>query len=118
MAKKQEADLNGEEKAQKPRGEHSTKNKRITNPKYIIIVKVNYLKQRHIGLSAQDEQTMLKVIGAESVDQLISETMPEDILLKEPIVLSDPLSEQEMLDLLSSMAEENLPYRSYIGRGW
>ena len=99
-------------------GGHSPKNKRITNPKYIIIVKVNYLKQRHIGLSAQDEQTMLKVIGAESVDQLISETMPEDILLKEPIVLSDPLSEQEMLDLLSSLAEENLPYRSYIGRGW
>lgn len=66
-------------------------------------MKVNYLKQRHIGLSAQDEQTMLKVIGAESVDQLISETMPEDILLKEPIVLSDPLSEQEMLDLLSAL---------------
>ena len=34
-------------------------------------MKVNYLKQRHIGLSEQDEQKMLKVIGAESVEQLI-----------------------------------------------
>ena len=45
-------------------------------------MKVNYLKQRHIGLSEQDEQKMLKVIGAESVEQLIAETMPEDILLR------------------------------------
>jgi len=81
-------------------------------------VKVNYLKQRHIGLSEQDEQKMLKVIGAESVEQLIAETMPEDILLKEPIELPEPLTEQQMLDSLTASAQANVLNRSYIGRGW
>lgn len=81
-------------------------------------MKVNYLKQRHIGLSEQDEQKMLKVIGAESVEQLIAETMPEDILLKEPIELPEPLTEQKMLDALTASAQANVLNRSYIGRGW
>ena len=81
-------------------------------------MKVNYLKQRHIGLSEQDEQKMLKVIGAESVEQLIAETMPEDILLKEPIELPEPLTEQQMLDALTASAQANVLNRSYIGRGW
>lgn len=81
-------------------------------------MKVNYLKQRHIGLSEQDEQKMLKVIGAESVEQLIAETMPEDILLKEPVELPEPLTEQQMLDSLTVSAQANVLNRSYIGRGW
>jgi len=81
-------------------------------------VKVNYLKQRHIGLSEQDEQQMLKVIGVESVEQLIAETMPEDILLKKPIELPKPLTEQQMLDSLNASAQNNVLNRSYIGRGW
>ena len=81
-------------------------------------MKVNYLKQRHIGLSEQDEQLMLKVIGAESVEQLIAETMPEDILLKKPIELPEPLTEQQMLDSLNASAQANVLNRSYIGRGW
>lgn len=81
-------------------------------------MKVNYLKQRHIGLSEQDEQQMLKVIGVESVEQLIAETMPEDILLKKPIELPKPLTEQQMLDSLNASAQANVLNRSYIGRGW
>ena len=81
-------------------------------------MKVNYLKQRHIGLSEQDEQQMLKVIGVESVEQLIAETMPEDILLKKPIELPKPLTEQQMLDSLNASAQDNVLNRSYIGRGW
>ena len=81
-------------------------------------MKVNYLKQRHIGLSEQDEQQMLKVIGAESVEQLIAETMPEDILLKKPVELPEPLTEQQMLDSLNTAAQANVLNSSYIGRGW
>ena len=81
-------------------------------------MKVNYLKQRHIGLSEQDEQQMLKVIGAGSIEQLIAETMPADILLKEPVELPEPLTEQQMLDSLNASAQANVLNRSYIGRGW
>ncbi len=81
-------------------------------------MKVNYLKQRHIGLSEADQQTMLQTIGAESMEQLIGQVMPKDILLPEPIELPEPLSEQEMLNSLQALSEQNVSARSYIGRGW
>lgn len=81
-------------------------------------MKVNYLQSRHIGLSEEEQTAMLQAIGAESVEQLISETMPENILLDESLELDEPLSEQEHLDSMSAMAADNLPYKSLIGRGW
>ena len=81
-------------------------------------MKVNYLKDRHIGLSEADRQEMLAAIGAESMEQLIEQTMPAEILLDEPLDLDEPLTEQEHLDSLAAMAEKNLPFKSLIGRGW
>ena len=81
-------------------------------------MKQNYLESRHIGLSEKDEQKMLEVIGADSLEQLIHETMPEDILLPEPIELDAPMSEQELLECTQALADENVPAHSLIGRGW
>ncbi len=81
-------------------------------------MKVNYLKQRHIGLSQEERKEMLAAVGVESMEQLIEQTMPKDILLKEPLELDEPLTEQEHLDSIADMAVENLPYKSLIGRGW
>ena len=78
----------------------------------------NYLKSRHIGLNDQDRKAMLETIHAESMDQLIDETMPKGIRLSEPLDLDEPLTEQEHLDSLAAMAEKNLPFKSLIGRGW
>ena len=61
---------------------------------------------------------MLAEVGVESMEQLIEQTMPKDILLKEPLDLDEPLTEQEHLDSIADMAAENLPYKSLIGRGW
>ena len=81
-------------------------------------MKTNYLKSRHIGLTEQDQQQMLEVIGVKSVDELIAQTMPADILLDEPLDLDEPLTEQEHLNTVHDMAQKNQVYRSYIGRGW
>ena len=81
-------------------------------------MKVNYLKQRHIGLSEEEKQQMLAEVGVKSMEELIEQTMPKDILLKEPLDLDEPLTEQEHLDSISDMAASNLPYKSLIGRGW
>ena len=81
-------------------------------------MKTNYLKSRHIGLTEQDQQQMLEVIGVKSVDELIAQTMPADILLDEPLDLDEPLTEQEHLNTVHTMAQKNQLYRSYIGRGW
>ena len=81
-------------------------------------MKTNYLKNRHIGLTEQDQQQMLEVIGVKSVEELIAQTMPADILLDEPLDLDEPLTEQEHLNTVHEMAQKNQLYRSYIGRGW
>ena len=81
-------------------------------------MQVNYLKSRHIGLSEEDKKQMLAEVGVESMEQLIEQTMPKDILLPEPLDLDEPLTEQEHLDTIADMAAENLPYKSLIGRGW
>ena len=81
-------------------------------------MKVNYLKMRHIGLSEADEKKMLEAIGAESVDALVRETMPADILLPEGIELDEPVTEQVHLETAETLLNTNVPARSYIGRGW
>ena len=81
-------------------------------------MKVNYLEKRHIGLSEADEKKMLEAIGAESVDALVRETMPADILLPEGIELDDPSTEQVYLETAETLLNTNVPARSYIGRGW
>ena len=79
---------------------------------------VNYLENRHIGLTPEDEKNMLEFIGAESMEALVRETMPADILLPEPIELDQPLTEQKQLENAEELLAENIPARSYIGRGW
>ena len=81
-------------------------------------MKTNYLQSRHIGLNESEQQQMLEVIGVKSVDELIAQTMPADILLEEPLDLDEPLTEQEHLATMHQMAAKNQLYRSYIGRGW
>ena len=61
---------------------------------------------------------MLETIGVNTIDELIAQTMPSDILLDEPLDLDEPLTEQEHLSTMHQMAAKNQLYRSYIGRGW
>ena len=80
---------------------------------------VNYLESRHIGLTPEDEKKMLEAIGAESMEALVKETMPADILLPEPIELAEAVTEQEFLnEAEASLSENNTFACSYIGRGW
>lgn len=81
-------------------------------------MKVNYLESRHIGLTPADEQKMLSALGVKSLDALVRETMPEDILLPEPIELEEPYTEQQQLEVAETLLGHNEPARSFIGRGW
>ena len=81
-------------------------------------MQVNYLESRHIGLTPEDEKQMLAAVGAESMEALVRETMPADILLPEPIELDEPLTEQKQLENAQNLLAENIPARSFIGRGW
>ena len=43
----------------------------------------NKFVNRHVGISAEDIPSMLQAIGVKSVDELIDQTIPSDIRLKE-----------------------------------
>lgn len=73
---------------------------------------------RHIGPRESDLEHMLGVIGAESIDQLIYETLPDDIRLKEPLKLDPAMTEFEYMNHIRELGGKNKIYRSYIGLGY
>lgn len=81
-------------------------------------MKTEYLAPRHIGITDQDLPEMLKHIGVSSLNELIHQTIPEQILLKKPLHLPVPLSEREYQEHIADLAAENKLYTSYIGQGW
>lgn len=73
---------------------------------------------RHIGITERDLPHMLETIGVESVEQLINETIPDDIKLKKPLDLPQGISEHEFLNHLHALAKKNRVFKSYIGLGY
>jgi glycine dehydrogenase len=61
---------------------------------------------------------MLSYIGADSMEQLIFETIPSDIRLKKGLDLAPALSENEYLEHINALASKNKVYKSYIGLGY
>lgn len=77
-----------------------------------------HLAPRHIGINAADMPVMLKEIGASSLDELIAQTLPADIRLKNPLVLPQPLTERAYGEHIAALAAKNQIFTSYIGQGW
>ena len=78
----------------------------------------NALINRHIGINFEDEIKMLASIGINSVDELIKQTIPSNILLKNKINLPEQLTEYQFLNHINELASKNKLYKSYIGQGW
>ncbi len=73
---------------------------------------------RHIGITENDMPRMLQTIGVDSLEQLISETIPDDIKLKLPLELPAGISEHEFLGHLQELAQKNKIFKTYIGLGY
>src|SRR5690606_36769858 len=73
---------------------------------------------RHIGTLSNDAAEMLSVIGKNSIDELINETMPSEIRFQQPLDLPEALSEYEILQHLQELADKNKKARSFIGYGY
>ncbi len=74
--------------------------------------------RRHIGPDAAEQQAMLDTLGAESLDALISQTVPGSILRKELLDMAGPRSEAEVLAYLKGVASKNEIFTSCIGMGY
>ncbi|MGB7785702.1 MAG: aminomethyl-transferring glycine dehydrogenase [Salinimicrobium sp.] len=73
---------------------------------------------RHIGPRENDLQDMLRTVGVDSIDQLIYETLPDDIRLKKELDLAPAMSEHEYLAHSTALAAKNKIFKTYIGLGY
>ena len=78
----------------------------------------NAFALRHIGLREEDHNTMLNTVGVESIDQLIYETIPDDIRLKKELSLENPMTEYEYLLHIRELSKKNKLFKTYIGLGY
>ena len=78
----------------------------------------NSFTTRHIGPSDQSTQNMLNKIGISSIDQLINETIPSSIRLKNNLDLEEGISEQEYAAHITAIGAKNKVFKSYIGLGY
>ena len=73
---------------------------------------------RHIGPRETDLQHMFKTIGVETFDQLIFETIPDDIRLKSDLNLEPAMTEYEYLTHIQELGKKNKVFKSFIGLGY
>jgi glycine dehydrogenase len=77
----------------------------------------DFANRRHIGPSPSEMTEMLKVVGAESLDALIEQTVPKAI--RQDSALSWPaLSEAALLKRMEEVAARNKVMTSLIGQGY
>jgi glycine dehydrogenase len=74
--------------------------------------------RRHLGPDEAAQREMLAVLGAPSLDALVREVVPHDILLKEPLALGEAKTEAEALAEISAHAARNELWRTFIGMGY
>ncbi|WP_428827746.1 aminomethyl-transferring glycine dehydrogenase [Azonexus sp. IMCC34842] len=73
---------------------------------------------RHIGPCPTEVAAMLAAIGADSLDQLIDQTVPAAIRLPADLPLPTPQREHEALATLKAIAGKNVINKSCIGMGY
>jgi len=73
---------------------------------------------RHIGPRESDLNHMFKTIGVDNIDQLIFETIPDDIRLKNDLNLDAPMTEYEYLTHIQELGNKNKLFKTYIGLGY
>ena len=74
--------------------------------------------ERHIGLSSDDVEKMLKVLGFDSLDELIDRAVPQAIRIDGSLNLPQAQTEYAALARLKEIASKNQVFRSFIGMGY
>lgn len=81
-------------------------------------MQTNSFVLRHIGPRENKVQEMLNTIGVDSLDDLIYNTIPNDIRLKSPLNLPEPMSEYEFASHIQKLGNKNKQFKTYIGLGY
>ena len=73
---------------------------------------------RHIGPNPTELNIMLKTIGVESVEELLNQTIPDNIRLKKDLNIPEGISEMEFLKEIKKLSSLNKNFKTYIGLGY
>ena len=76
-------------------------------------MKTDAFALRHIGPRETDLQHMLKTVGVDSLEQLVYETLPDDIRLKAPLDLEPEMTEYEYLNHIHALGNKNKVFKTY-----
>lgn len=74
--------------------------------------------QRHIGISPNELKELLSEIKVNSLNDLISETIPTKLIRSESLEIGEAMTEQEYLGHIKEIGKKNKPFKSYIGMGY
>ena len=73
---------------------------------------------RHIGISKADEKLMIEYLGVGNINQLIDETIPDEIRLENDLSLDEAQSESEYSNHIYQLSQKNKYFKNYIGLGY
>ncbi len=74
--------------------------------------------KRHIGVSQEELESMLETIGVDTLDQLIYETIPDNIRSKKEMDIPGAMNEYEYLQHIKNIGSKNKVFKNYIGQGY
>ena len=74
--------------------------------------------RRHIGPTEQQVTHMLATLGLDSLEQIVERAVPDSIVSRSPLTLTEAVSERAILNHLGAMRERNLVNISMIGMGY
>ena len=75
-------------------------------------------QQRHNSPSENDINEMLSALGVNSIEELITQTVPDNIRMKHGLNLPEPLNEYQFLHEFKKIANKNTVNKSFIGMGY
>ena len=78
----------------------------------------DFANRRHIGPSPQEMQNMLGLLGCDTLDALIDDTLPKSIRQSQPLYFGKAKSERELLHHMRLTASKNKVLSSLIGQGY
>ena len=82
------------------------------------ILQEDKFQSRHLGPGSEELDAMLRVIGVDSLDTLIDETIPASIRMTTPLKLPPPVGEYKFLQEDREIAGKNKIFTSMLGQGY
>lgn len=73
---------------------------------------------RHLGIRKNQAKEMLKSIGVSSINELINNTIPDDIRLNHFLNIPEALSENEFATHIQKLGNKNKQFKTFIGLGY